>query len=115
MRSTVAGGRGRGSDELCGGDRHQVDVEHGRVLGLRGRRWEREVGGQLLVVPDAAGEGLGDPMELVEEDPCISGALGPVAGRGSCHQRVEVRRDAGHDCRRRRDVLVDVLVGHGDR
>src|SRR5213076_2598513 len=75
----------------------------------------REVGGQLLVVPHTAGQGLCDPVDLVEQDAGVGRALGAVAGRGAGDERVDVRGHAGRETGGWRDVLVDVLVGDRDR
>ena len=104
---------GRLRDELRRSDRHQLDLEHGGVLGHPRR--QRQVGGQLLVVHDATGHGLGDPVELVEQHAGVGRPLVAVAGGGPGDQRVDVRRDAGDGLGRRGHVLVDVLVGDGDR
>jgi hypothetical protein len=55
------------------------------------------------------------PAELVEQHGGVGGAQRGVAGSGARDQRVDVRRERGHQPRRRRDVLVHVLVGDLDR
>ena len=109
------GGRRLGGrrDVLSGRDRHQVDL--GMVVSSVTGGRQGEVGGELLVIPHARGQRLGDAVELVQQHARVGRALGSVAGRGARDEGVEVRRDAGHEPRRRRDVLVDVLVGDRDR
>ena len=51
----------------------------------------------------------------LQQDPRVGRAVVAVAGGGAGDERVDVRRDAGDDPRRRRDVLVHVLVGDLDR
>ena len=53
-----------------------------------------------------------DPVDLVQQHPGVGRSLVAVAGGRPGDQRVDVRRQAGHGSRRRRDVLVHVLVGH---
>ena len=71
-----------------------------QLAGVRVQRRTRgEVGGELGVVLDAVGQRLGDPVELVQQHAGVGRALGPVAGGGAGDQRVDVRRDAGHEPR----------------
>ena len=76
---------------------------------------QREVAGQLLVLPDPVAQRLGHAVDLVQQHAGVGGSLVEIARGRPRDQRVDVRRQAGHDRRRRRDVLVHVLVGHLDR
>ena len=84
-------------------DRHQLP-------GVGVEQQRRQVGGELRVVPDAVGERLDDPMDLVEQDGGVGGAQPAVARRGAGDERVDVRREVRDPGGGRGHVLVDVLV-----
>ncbi|CAI9419720.1 hypothetical protein HIDPHFAB_03834 [Nocardioides sp. T2.26MG-1] len=110
----LGGGHQRG--ELAGVERVRRGVVGRRrldPLGLHEQR--RQVGGQLRVVAHPLGERVRDPVQLVEQHAGVRGAQAAVAGGRPGDERVDVRRDARLEARRRRHVLVDVLVGDLDR
>src|SRR5690606_34457203 len=82
----------------------RVPGRGGRHLHHRGHR-----GGRLLVQRFLRGEDRGKELAGVGEP------VGGVAFRGAHHQRVHFRGNPRHHPGRAGDVLVDVLVGHGDR
>ena len=101
-------GRGEQGGELVGVERLGLGV-------VGDRRPGQQVGGEVGVVGDAGGERLRHPVHLVQQHAGVGRALVTVAGGGAGDQRVDVRRQAGDEARRRTDVLVHVLVGDLDR
>ena len=87
-------GRRQQGGELVGVERVGLGVGADRGSGA-GRP---QVGRQLVVVDDAGGERLGDPVHLVEQHAGVGRPLPAVAGGGAGDQRVDVRRE----CRGRR-------------
>ena len=92
-------------------------------LGWRGRVGRfvgRSVPGPAVLRPVGTGTGsmprsLRTSAELGEEGAGVQRPAGRVAAGGAGDQLVDLPRQAGHLRRRRGDVVVHVLVGHGQR
>ena len=65
--------------------------------------------------PAGARQPLHDVVDLPEELTSIRRPAVRIAARGLGDEPVDLGRDVGHQLRRRRDGLVDVLVGHRQR